>query len=103
MFDFGLGEWHEAPVFLPSLIVNPSNALALLLDIFQINRANYDPLLRRPSLSNLLQPRRRLRIFRKPPGVPVFFFLEAASFDQTRVIRRVVSGEQGWRKFKPVD
>src|SRR5437588_11592406 len=103
MFDFGLGEWHEAPVFLPSLIVNRSNSLALLLDIFQINRANYDPLLRSPSLSNLFQPRGRLGIFRKPPSVPVFFFLEAASFDQTRVIRRVVSGEQrGWM-FKSVD
>src|SRR5205823_14679333 len=103
MFDFGLGEWHEAPVFLPSLIVNRSNSLALLLDIFQINRANYDPLLRCPSVSNLFQPRGWLGIFREPPGVPVFFFLEAASSDQTRVISRVVSGEQGWRKFKPVD
>src|SRR5438270_13900140 len=103
MFDFGLGEWHEAPVFLPSLIVNRSNALALLLDIFQINRANYDPLLRRPSLSNLLQPRGRLGIFREPPGVPVFFFLEAARFNQARVIRRVVSGEQSGRMLKPVD
>src|SRR5438132_12395930 len=97
MFDFGLREWHEAPVFLPSLIVNRANSLALLLDIFQIDRANYDPLLRRPSVRNLLQSRRGRWIFRKPPRVPVLLLFEAARFDQSRVIRRIVRGDPGRR------
>src|SRR5258708_38485755 len=103
MVDFGLREWHEAPVFLPSLIENRANSLALLLDIFQIDRANCDPLLRRPSVSNLLQPRSRRWQFRQPPRVPILGFCESVMFDERSIVTRCMSGEEHRRMLKTFD
>src|SRR5947209_4780657 len=103
MFDFGLREWYKAPVFLPGLIENRANSMAFLLDIFQINRANCDPLLRRPSVSDPLQSRSWRWKFRKPPRVPILGFCESVMFDERSIVTRVMGGEEHRRMLKSFD
>ena len=99
-FEFLLREGDETPVFFPGVVVDFAEAPGLRAEIFQVALTNTGCLTFLERGGDPAQAGRGPGGFSKPPGVEIHYLGKSESFNQRRVVGRVVRGQEGGGKFK---